>query len=107
MSVTLVLFFALQGAHPRKELPALKALMIRRRCARPIVREIVMADVEDKITEREAFILARDYGLVPVDPLKCERVVGDNNQSSIFFANTSNRVKVYVQYDRELLEPHE
>jgi len=65
-----------------------------------------MADIEDNVTQREAFILARDYNLIPVDPLKCERVVGDNNKSSIFFANTSNTIKIHIQYDRELLEPH-
>ena len=65
-----------------------------------------MTDVDDRLTQREAFILARDYNLIPVDLLKCERVVGDNNQSSVFFANTSNIIKIHIQYDRELLEPH-
>ncbi len=63
--------------------------------------------VVDLKTQQQAYIIARQYGLVPYDPLKCERVIGDDTLRSLFFANTSNVVKVLIQYDRDELEPLE
>ena len=56
---------------------------------------------EDKLTQQQAFIVARDYNLVPYDPLKCERTIPEGGIGSLFFANTSNVVKGYVQYNSD------
>jgi len=52
-------------------------------------------------TQQEAFIIASDYNLVPYDPLKCEPVLHETGLRSLFFANTSNIVKILIQYDKD------
>lgn len=60
-----------------------------------------MPDIDDQLTRQQAHIIAKDYNFVPQDPLKCERVIHETDLQSIFFANTSNRVKCYIQYRRD------
>lgn len=52
----------------------------------------------------QAWLLAHHYGLAPTDPLKYERVSPTDGIASFFFANTSNRIKILVQYDVTKLE---
>lgn len=61
----------------------------------------------DLVTQRQAFIIAKQYNFCPQEPLKCERTVPTTAVRSLFFANTSNRVKVLIQYDRDELDPPE
>lgn len=61
-------------------------------------------DAEDIITEQHAVVLARDYGFCPYDPLKCERCVTHAELCSVFFANTSNIAKCFIQYTTDELE---
>ena len=58
---------------------------------------------EDLRTQQHAKIIAHDYGFVPYDPLKCERAIPEGTTQSLFFANTSNVVKVLIQYNRDEL----
>jgi len=46
-----------------------------------------------------AWLLAHDYGLAPVDPLKYERVMPTENIGSHFLANTDGNIRIHVQYD--------
>lgn len=62
---------------------------------------------EDILTQQQAFIIARQYNFVPYDPLMCERVIPEGTTRSLFFANVSNTVKVFIQYNRDELEEHE
>ncbi|MBA7611616.1 hypothetical protein ES703_18844 [subsurface metagenome] len=57
--------------------------------------------VEHVKTQQEAHIIAHEYGFAPYDPLKCEPVIHDTDLWSLFFANTSNRVKCFTQYHRD------
>lgn len=59
---------------------------------------------DDIKTQRQAHIIARDYNFVPYDPLKCERVITITPMRSLFFANTSNIVKCFNQYNRDEIE---
>lgn len=62
---------------------------------------------EDKLTERQAQIIAHQYGLVPYEKVKCERTIPEGTVRTLFFANTSNVVKCLIKYDRDELEPPE
>ena len=59
----------------------------------------------DILTQQQAHTIARDYNLIPVDPLKCERTIAETTTRTLFFANTSNRIKILIKYDRDELEP--
>ena len=52
-------------------------------------------------TQQQAVVLARDYNLVPYEPLKCERTVPEGVIRTLFFANSSNIVKILIKYDRD------
>ncbi|MBA7477994.1 hypothetical protein ES707_13409 [subsurface metagenome] len=56
---------------------------------------------DDIQTQQHAVVIARDYGLFPFTPLKCERVIPEGIIQSLFFANTSNIVKGYAQFNRD------
>ncbi len=56
---------------------------------------------EDIKTQQQAHLIARGYNFIPVDPLKCERTIPAGTIQSLFFANTSNVVKCFNQYDRD------
>lgn len=58
----------------------------------------------DILTQKQAYIIARNYNVVPYDPLKCERTVPPTAMRSLFFANTPNIVKGYVQYNHDQLD---
>lgn len=60
---------------------------------------------QDKLTEREANIIAHQYGFAPYPGLKCERTIPVGTTRSLFFANTSNIVKVSILYDQDELDP--
>lgn len=60
---------------------------------------------DDILTQQQAFIIARDYNFVPYDSLKCERTIPEGTVRTLFFANTSNVVKILIKYDRDELEP--
>lgn len=62
---------------------------------------------EDIKTQQDAFIIARQYNLVPYDPVKCERTIAEGTVRTLFFANTSNVVKILIKYNRDELEPPE
>jgi len=66
-----------------------------------------MPEPTDKLTQQQAFIIARQYNFCPQTPLKCERTIPASNVRTLFFANTSNRVKILVKYDRNELETPE
>lgn len=61
----------------------------------------------DMVTERQAFIIAHQYGFAPYSGLKCERTIPEGTTRTLFFANTSNIVKVLIKYDRDELNPPE
>lgn len=63
-----------------------------------------MATEQDKVTEQQAHVIARDYNLIPDDPLKCERTISRTTTRTLFFANVSNTVKILVKYDRDELD---
>lgn len=52
----------------------------------------------------QAWLIAHHYNLAPDDPLKYERVSPTNGVASYFFANTSNTVRILIQYDVQKLE---
>jgi hypothetical protein len=54
-----------------------------------------------------AWLLSENYGFAPVDPLKYEQTVPDNNIASHFLANHSNTIKILIQYDKSDLEQSE
>lgn len=55
--------------------------------------------MEDLETQLHAVAVAREYNLVPYDPLKCERVIHKKTDlCSLFFATTDHSAKVFVQY---------
>lgn len=54
-----------------------------------------------------AWLICHEYNLIPFDPLKYERVLPTDDIGSHFFANTSNTVKILIQYDVTKLEPPE
>ncbi len=58
---------------------------------------------EDILTQQQAHIIAHDYGFWPVEPLKCERTIPEGKIRTLFFANTSNIVKVTIKYNRDEL----
>lgn len=66
-----------------------------------------MLSEEDKKTEQQAYIIAHQYGFAPYAGLKCERTVPEGTVRTLFFANTSNIVKVLIKYDRDLLDDPE
>jgi len=55
----------------------------------------------------KAWLICHDYNFIPVDPLKYEEVLPTENIGSQFFANTSNNVKILVQYNTEELKKPE
>lgn len=59
---------------------------------------------EDIITQRHALILARDYNLVPVEPLKCERVIGKYTVDSLWFATSDGTMRCFTQYQAKQIE---
>lgn len=65
-----------------------------------------MPDTDDEWTRQQAHIIAHDYNFIPVSPLKCERTIGDGYTRTLFFANTSNSIKILIKYERdELIYP--
>lgn len=62
---------------------------------------------EDTETQKHAKAIAHDYNFAPFDPLKCERVIHRSEDlCSLFLCNTSNRVKVLIQYHADQV-PHD
>lgn len=55
-------------------------------------------------SDRIAWLLAHVYNFAPYEPLKYEHTTPDGDVQSHFLANTSNRVKILIQYDETELE---
>jgi len=52
-----------------------------------------------------AWLFCHEYNFMPEANIKYEEVYPTNDIGSLFFANTSNRVKILVQYDKTDLKP--
>lgn len=63
-----------------------------------------MAEVEDQQTLEQAYIIAHQYNFCPQTPLKCERTTPEGYTRTLFFANTSNRIKILIKYERDQLD---
>jgi hypothetical protein len=54
--------------------------------------------------EYKAWLICHEYNFAPYADLKYEEVLPTNNIGSQFYANTSNTVKVHIQYDTTKLK---
>lgn len=63
--------------------------------------------IDDILTQRHAFIVARDYNLAPYDDMKTERVLGDDGINSVWLATKDRSVRCFVKYQQDDLEPQE